>query len=167
MSIRSTFNKNFKSGGEKMRKQSRYIMLSLLSVCILMMSINGVLATKPVHVSATGSALIIPTPEKFAGGNIFFSAIGEGSYTGDLEGTTYGIHQWHMNKDGTIAMTIQLVFTGWVLGEYGSITMHCVGKVGGTVTWTIISGTDDLANLKGVGTLGPGWFDGYVHFDPK
>ena len=158
--------KNLQGGGEKMRRRFVCIMLSFLAVSILMMSFNGVLATKPVHVSATSDVSLIPTPVKTAGGNTFFSHSGEGSYAGDFEGTTFATHQWHMKKDGTIIVHINVVFTGSVLGESGSITMNMVGKAGGTITWTIISGTGDLANLKGTGTFGADGLDGYVHFEP-
>ena len=31
----------------------------------------------------------------------------------------------------------------------------------------ILSGTGELANLRGTGTMVPGWIEGYVHFDPQ
>lgn len=149
-----------------MKKNISCIMLSLLVVAILSVPITGAFATKPVYVSATGGAAIVPVPVKTAGGNTFFDVTGAGSYTGDLVGTTEGVHRWHQNKDGKTNLFIELVFTGSVLGESGSINLLCTGKMGGKVTWSIISGTGELANLRGTGTLGPGWIEGYVHFDP-
>ena len=150
-----------------MKKNTIYIMFSLFIIAVLSLPITGVFATKPVHITATGGPpSIIPTVVKTAGPNTFFTAVGTGSYTGDMEGTTEATHRWHMKKDGSINMIIEVVFTGSVLGEYGTITMLCKGNTEGTTRWTIISGTGDLANLRGVGTLGPGWFEGYVHFDP-
>lgn len=142
-------------------------MLSLFTIAVLSLPVTGVFATKPVFISATGSPpVIIPTPVKTAGGNVFFTAVGTGSYTGDMVGTTEATHRWHMKKDGTMNMRIEVVFTGSILGESGTVTMLCIGKTGGDLTWRIIDGTGDLANLKGTGILGPGYFEGYAHFDP-
>jgi len=123
-------------------------MLSLFTIAVLSLPITGVFATKPVFISATGAPpVIIPTVVKTAGPNTFLTAIGTGSYTGDMEGTTEAIHRWHVKKDGSINMHIKVVFTGSVLGESGSITMICKGNTERTIRWTIISGTGDLANL--------------------
>ena len=154
-------------GGDKMKKITTYIMLSLFTIAVLSIPINGVFATKPVFISATGAPPeIIPTVVKTAGGNTFFTAVGKGSYIGDMEGTTEATHRWHLKKDGSMNMHIEIVFTGSVLGKHGSINILSIGKMGEPLKWRIISGTGDLANLRGTGTLGPGYFEGYVHFDP-
>lgn len=145
------------------------VFVSLLALAMLAFPMSTVFAKKPVHVTATTdvAAIITPVPVKLAGGNIFFDVTGTGGiYIGDFAGTIEGIHRWHRNKDGKTNMFAELVFTGSVLGKSGSINMLCTGKAGGVVTWRIISGTDELANLHGTGTLGLGWIDGYVHFDP-
>lgn len=142
------------------------VILCFVAILVVSFPINGVFATKPEYVSATGGASMSPVPVKTAGGNTFFDVTGTGSYTGDLIGTTEGVHRWHQNKDGKTNLFIEIVFTGTVLGKSGSFNMLCTGKMGGKVTWQIISGTGELANLRGTGTLGPGWIEGYVHFDP-
>jgi hypothetical protein len=153
-------------GGENMKKNMSFLLLCLLVVSVLSFPITGAFATKPVYASGTGSSTLIPVPVKFAGPNTFFEVTGTGFYNGDFDGTTVGVHRWHMNKDGQINMHVELVFTGSILGKSGTITMLCSGIAGKKLTWRIISGTGDLANLKGTGFIIPGFIEGFVHFDP-
>lgn len=150
-------------------KKKISIMVSALAVALLTLSAPAVFAKQPIDVYSTGNVTLVPIPVKFAGGNVFMEVVGNGIYTGDFEGTTIGYHNWHVNKDGSINMKIDLVFTGTVLGKSGTLNMVLTGimkESGAKMTWTIISGTDELANLRGTGTLGVGWISGQVHFDP-
>ena len=152
-----------------MKKKILCLMLSLFIVIFLSFSIVGVLSKKPIHVVGNGAGPpdMTITPVKFAGGNTFYSVTGTGSYIGpDIIGTTAGVHRWHENKDGKINLHLDLVFTGTILGKSGSVLMRCNGIAGSTARWSIISGTGELANLRGTGIVMPGLIEGDVHFEP-
>jgi hypothetical protein len=87
--------------------------------------------------------------------------------------------------DGTFAVEVRFVihpsgevndhgfatFTGTVDGQYGTLQLRTRGTPGPIDGFTIVSGSDGLANLRGHGTViftgpGSGTYSGQVHFDP-
>ena len=99
----------------------------------------------------------------------------EGTWGGTFDGTEteYGILVIYCN--GNMSYKGDLTFVGSVEGRSGTLEMRTVGTCCHEEylwegTWTILSGTGDLKNLRGHGT----WFgdpgsleyDGKYHFEP-
>jgi len=153
------------------------ILVSLFVVALLALPMSTVFAEKPIPVSGTFSAGIIPVPVKFAGNNIIFEHSGGGSWiesiSGGISGTTFGEHRWVAHANGVTNVHVELTFSSvTVMGESksGTLSMLFLGKITGPGigegTWRITGGTDELANLHGGGTWAPGQYEGQVHFDP-
>ena len=149
------------------------ILVSLLVVAMLAFSMSTVFAEKPIPVSGTFSAGVIPVPVKFAGNNIIFEHSGVGAWDGDISGITFGVHRWVAHANGITNVHVELTFSSvTVMGESkaGTLSMLFLGKITGPGigegTWRITGGTDELANLHGGGTWAPGQYEGQVHFDP-
>lgn len=101
------------------------------------------------------------------------------AWSGDINGVGSGVTTW-------ISHGIPLVTPGWAINTYeklefsaeiqgktGTFVMQIVlfsDETGGTGQWTIQSGTGDLANLHGQGTISlstiPYSYTGQVHFNP-
>jgi hypothetical protein len=111
-------------------------------------------------------------------GTIYFDV----SYTGDIVGTGMESHRTSLNLNPvlnfkTASMGIQ-TFTGTVLGKSGTFianVRHQIKEDGsGKVEQTILSGTGDLANLRGtllfmIYPQNDGWagtYSGKLHFAP-
>jgi hypothetical protein len=90
-------------------------------------------------------------------GVVYVSGTEEGTWTGTFEGTTvdeFGARIW---PDGTVWALLRLSFEGTVNGKTGTLeflTTAVLRDPDGTMhgEWTISSGTDELANLRGQGT---------------
>jgi urocanate hydratase len=85
------------------------------------------------------------------------------TWLGDFEGTAVSPFLFVQRPSGSIEAWIYTEFEGTVLGEYeGTFVMMAVYKAPSDSTewhgeWVILSGTGDLANLRGFGTAwGPG-----------
>lgn len=159
-------------GGEKqLSRKIIGILTILLAIAVIALPISSVCATKPVNVSGTFSAGVIPVPVKFAGNNIIFEHSGTGAWTGDITGDSIGVHRWVSHANGITNVRVELTFpSATVLGESGTLYILFLGKITGPGvgegTWRIIGGAGDLANLHGGGTWSPGQYEGQVHFDP-
>ena len=154
----------------------RKMLLTLLIVCIVALlstlSISAVHATKPITVSGTWSwitpSISGPAGSGFfnvirvANGNIFIYADDDALFTGTFKGTGYDIFTLRIHPEGFTTGKGQTLFTGEVLGEKGTLVIQWVGNTKNDLgwwrfEWTILSGTGDLANLRGHGTSwGPG-----------
>jgi len=149
------------------------ILVSLFVVALLALPMSTVFAEKPIPVSGTFSAGVIPVPVKFAGNNIIFEHSGVGAWDGDISGTTFGEHRWVAHANGITNVHVELTFSSvTVMGESksGTLSMLFLGKITGPGigegTWRIIGGTGELASLHGAGTWSPGQYQGQIHFDP-
>ena len=115
--------------------------------------------------------------EKVAGGNWFMYAVEDDTFTGDFLGSGWGdfkialhIRKGFMTGDG------RTEFTGTVDGKEGTLVIQWAGNTKNDegwwwFEWIILSGTDELANLRGQGTAwGPGPegvdYSGEIHFAP-
>lgn len=99
-------------------------------------------------------------------------------WQGDIEGVGKGISIWVSHgwpiPGWTLNIHEKLTFSGaTVLGKSGSFTMELIFQESETRSkgyWTILSGTDELANLHGHGILDlstfPYEYSGQVHFNP-
>ena len=162
------------------------VLLTLLLVCMVLPI--AVHADSPVDVA--GDFVYIPAivSLKQAGSNLFIDATDTATWTGAFEGTSteeyvVGLHG-STGVFGTPDFAFKeaiykgtVTFTGEVEGKAGTLEILFVGKAPGdladwTGTWRILSGTGELANLRGTGVF---WnnapmdihYEGQVHFDPQ
>jgi hypothetical protein len=122
-----------------------------------------------------GQGTIIDTPLGALplGPNVFISNTDVGTWTGTLEGTSYEdfvvvIHKKHATYHGS------MTFDGCVMDSCGELVIRTNGSGPWppldvwSGTWVIVSGTDELSDLRGQGSwwgpLGDLDYDGKVHF---
>jgi hypothetical protein len=170
-----------------MNKKVLGISTCLLIIAISAFQISLVLATKPIPVEgkwrATGATSL---GTKYAGGNRISCSEVEGEYfEGPMDGTfvhtlTNIRHYGEPEQENPYKYNwkMERTFEGTVNDKEGTLLIHLNAKgiSGGSPgtlkgTWVIISGTGDLANLRGQGTFtnaGMGVFSykGQIHFDP-
>ena len=119
---------------------------------------------------------------KQAGCNTFLTTFENGKWTGTFEGTSTEDGKVVIHCNGAWSFNAIVSFEGSVAGKSGTLKMSVVGtRPDGLADWqgksVIISGTGELANLRGQGTWwGPGapapgvWgninYDGNYHFEP-
>jgi hypothetical protein len=161
------------------------IVVVLMAVAILATPLLGVAyAKKPEF--ASGTQMItgyepISEVQKGKSDNFLSIAMLSVTWSGDIAGDTeyegvLMLHNWvpPMGGPDTTANIHERIYfeSVTVLGETGSLTLAvCSGGSKGVFRWTIIDGTDELANLHGNGrywvTEAPFYdYEGYVHFDP-
>lgn len=125
---------------------------------------------------AKGTLVDTPLGPLPLGPNVFISNTDVGIWKGMLEGTSFEnfvvvIHKDHATYQG------RMTFEGTVDGKEGTLVIKTNGSgpwppVGDwSGRWVILSGTDDLSNLRGQGSW---WgplptleYDGKVHFTGK
>jgi len=151
------------------------VIVLALAAAMLALPISVVSATKPIPVEGTFFPTGIPSIEMRQAGNsdnIIFDVSGPQTWTGSIVGSGSGEGRWVVHKasdpDSGHAttrnvLTLDVVFDG----KAGTLTI-----IGDQGNWRIISGTGELANLRGQGTtfvivdmllMG---YEGQVHFDP-
>jgi hypothetical protein len=160
------------------------VFISLLAVAILVTPLLGIAyAKKPEFVS--GNQVVtggVPISEVLKGKSHNVLSVAEltVSWTGQIEGVAVyeGTLMIHSMDPVAINVHEKIHFDEvTVLGKEGSLTLQVCANLGRGVDagfrWTVIDGTDELANLHGRGTY---WladpingiydYEGYVHFDP-
>lgn len=90
-------------------------------------------------------------------GGAFASGTEAGTWTGTFEGTAVETFGAQIRPDGTLWALIEIAFEGTVEDKAGTLqilTTAMLRDPEGTMhgQWTIVSGTDELANLRGQGT---------------
>ena len=101
---------------------------------------------------------------KLADGNAIVSVTEHGDWSGDFVGVSEMVVSGVIHSKGFITFEGVINFDGSVLNKDGTLIIRYAGKVtsaGEIISqWVIQSGTGDLANLRGQGTLsgvgGPG-----------
>jgi hypothetical protein len=163
----------------------KVLMAALLVCLVLPMAVH---AGPPVDVA--GDFVYIPAIVglKQAGDNLFLDATDTATWTGAFEGDSaeeyvvvlhgstgvFGTPDFAFKEafyKGTVT------FTGEVQERAGTLEILFVGKAPGdladwTGTWRILSGTGELATLRGTGVF---WnnapmdihYEGQIHFDPS
>lgn len=147
----------------------RKMLSATLTVCILALlftlSMPAVHATPPTPVSGAWSWM---APSDFfnvirlADGNIFISAVEIDKFTGTFKGTGEGVFTLQIHPEGFNTGQGETLFTGTVLNKKGTLVIQWVGNTKNDLgwwwfEWTILSGTGELANLRGQGKAwGPG-----------
>ena len=160
------------------------IAVVLMTVAVLVTPLLGTAyAKKPEIVS--GNQMIIgyePLGDvpKGKSHNVLSMAMLTVEWTGDIAGVAEyeGILMIHSMEPVAINIHEKIHFDEvTVQGMSGSLTLQVAANLGRGVDagfrWTVIEGTDELANLHGCGTY---WlsdpingiydYEGYVHFDP-
>lgn len=148
---------------------------ALMALAILAVPISAVYATKPTPVAGE----LFPTPGSTyvmrpAGDsdNLFVEISGPHVWTGSFEGTSWSEGRWNVHRVGTPERWMVICVTFTLDVEYDGLTGTLTIKMD-RGNWRIISGTGDLANLRGQGTtytIDPSIFltgyEGQVHFEP-
>jgi hypothetical protein len=151
-------------------KKRILVLIALMSVLLLVAA--PVHATPPMTASGTWCYTPAIVGERWADGNLFLDATSVDEWTGTFNsegagsGTVYRatIHKFvDFTETGPWYAQGLVTFVGTVEGKSGTLVMVFLGKRPGATAdwsggkWVILSGTDELANLRGQGTWwGPG-----------
>jgi hypothetical protein len=151
-------------------------------VMVLSVLIVPVQAGPPVEASGLWQYKPYILEQRMADGNTFLKTFEEGKWTGTLSGTSTEDGKVVIHRNGDWSFNAIVSFEGTVDGKSGTLEMSVVGKRPDGAPewegkWVILSGTGELATLRGQGTWwGPGapepetWGDiyyaGKVHFGP-
>jgi hypothetical protein len=165
----------------------RKMLLTLFTV--LMISLLSTLST-PAHAGPPTDAdglwqyqpFILGVEE--AGCNTFLTTFENGKWTGTFKGTSTEDGKVVIHCSGSWSFNAIVSFSEVTVdGKEGTLEMSVVGRRPDENTdwqgkWVILSGTDDLATLRGQGTWwGPGapdvgqwgdiYYSGQMHFEPN
>ena len=156
----------------------RRFLLPLIVLSVLLLPAGSALATPPTMSSGTYHDWIVDVPSvRYADGHIFLTLTKHGVLTGSVEGEiTETMYIVEGDKIATFK-GIQICDPCTVNGRVGTY----VARIEGTSKdgydqghYTYLSGTGDLANLRGQGTIdgtsgsdeSTGTYSGVYHFDP-
>ena len=119
---------------------------------------------------------------KEAGCNTFLTIFENGLWTGTFEGTSIDYGKVVIHCNGAWSFNAIVLFEGSVAGKSGTLRMSVVGgRPDALSDWegksVILSGTGELANLRGQGTFwgsgapvpevwGDIYYEGNYHFEP-
>jgi len=161
--------------------QMKRLFLLLLLAAVFLPS-GVVQATPPVTCSGEFAAIYSETRDiSFVDGNIIIVQYSEFNNTGCVEGISAGENRIVIHPDGHLTMQGTRTFTGYAILESGErlsgtyiFSQVGWGFINGTFTvrTTILSGTGDLANLRGTGVAvgdtvtNSGTYTNRYHFDP-
>ena len=156
------------------------ILFVLMSV-ILILSASPAFAGPPDEAGGIWRYIVTDIEVKMAGPNTFMTTYDHGEWTGTFEGLSTEVGMVVVHPSGNTSFNGTLSFVGEVNGKSGTFEMSVVGQCcdeqGWNGQWVILSGTEELANLRGQGTwFGPGaggpfvWgtvdYAGKYHFEP-
>ena len=155
------------------------MLLTLLTVFMVLSTLSmPAHAGPPDTVSGTFDYTFEVTDIREADGNTFLYATEDEVWEGTFEGTSEAVFRVEMFSSGFWNVWLRSDFTGKVLDKEGTMVIQLVGKkpAGGDWYghWVILSGTGDLAKVRGQGTWwGPGfgsspaiYYSGKMHFEP-
>jgi hypothetical protein len=154
----------------------RIILMACVLLLALALPLSTVSASPPVVASGTfamGAPTIIDM--RFADGNIILDVAYPIYMYGDMDGIGVLESRVVIHSNGEVTYNGVCTFTGTVLGKAGTLVVRNAGHTTGGLSKgvsTILSGTGELANLRGTGTIqetapGSGTYSGKYHFDPK
>jgi hypothetical protein len=161
----------------------RKTLLTPLIVCmvaLLSMLLMPVHATPPIPAKGSFDYTFEIMDQKWAAGHWFFTATEYETWQGDFEGTAVSFFRvvWFNYPAGPLNVWLRSDFEGTVMGKEGTLVIQLVGwrylPEDWYGQWLIISGTGELANLRGQGIWwGPGFgaegpdifYSGQIHFD--
>ena len=155
--------------------------LFVLMIVIMALLTSPALAGSHSEAGGDWSYIVTDVDEKVAGLNTFMKTYDEGIWTGTFDGESTEIGMVVVHPSGKTSFNGTLTFDGEVDGKTGKFTMSVVGQCcdeqGWKGQWVILSGTDELAKLRGQGTW-YGWgaggpfvwgtveYEGTYHFEP-
>lgn len=143
------------------------------------LSISAVRAGSPTAVEGFFDYVPHRIDVKEADGNTFIYATEDEVWSGGFEGTSKAVFRAEIFSSGFWDVWLRSSFTGKVLDKSGTMVIQLVGKRESGIwhgQWVILSGTGDLANLRGEGTWwGPGFpapspeisYSGQIHFQTE
>jgi len=167
-----------------MRKMLSAALLMCIVALLSTLSVPVVHATPPTPASGTETYTPHITGMRFADGNTFLDVTSDDFWTGTFVGHSHSVYRAVIYSSGFWygeGLTTFEYCT--VAGKSGTLVMVMVGKKSAVYPfwwsgkWVILSGTGDLANLRGQGTWwGPGApapgvegsvsYSGKIHFEP-
>ncbi|MFN2181746.1 MAG: hypothetical protein ACK2UR_08705 [Candidatus Promineifilaceae bacterium] len=161
----------------------KYVVI-LMALFILLVLAIPAQATKPDSAEGVWSYFVYKAEVKEAGCNTFLTTYDYGKMTGTFEGETTEVGMVVEHCSGGVSFNGNMVFVGEVDSPAGarsgtmemSVVGQCCDENGWDGQWVILSGTEELANLRGQGTWsGPGaggpfvWgdvdYEGNIHFE--
>ena len=157
------------------------IVILVAVMAVLSLVAGPVHAMPPIPAEGTFDYTFEVLDERWADGNHFLYAMEWENWVGDFEGTAEAVFRVEMFSSGFWNVWLRSTFTGTVQDKSGTLVIQLVGKKPAADEdwygrWVILSGTDELANLRGQGTWGgpgfnaPGpdiWYSGKIHFEPQ
>ena len=164
-----------------MNKKVLGIIVVLMAAALLSISLPFACATKPMDVNFKRMMTSTSIEGRRAGksDNVILNIAATHLFTGDIAGTGAADARWifHNFPFGPVNVhVVETLSSVTVMGDpkSGTLTIRLdfIRDPTDTIegTWVIISGTDELANLHGQGTvfgpLGDASYSGQVHFDP-
>jgi len=166
-----------------MKSRSLFV-ITVVMVALLLTLSAPALAGPLEEAGGVFHYIAFPTEDpKVAGCNTFVPSYDDGIWEGTFEGSSadYGMVVLHCN--GKVSFIGTISFIGEVDGRSGTLEIsengQCCDEQGHWQgNWAIVSGTGELANLRGQGTwFGPGaggfgvWgdteYEGNYHFEPE
>jgi hypothetical protein len=166
-------------GGEKMNKKMFGVFVSLFVVAMLALPMSAVYAIKPMLVQGTffpaGMGTIVTSQPGNSDNLVYEISDAPQTWTGSFAGSAVTQIHWNIIKEsdedapghhlsGKSVFTLDVVYDG----KEGTLTIK-----GDHSNWRIISGTGELANLRGEGKITVinmdlliFGYEGQVHFDP-
>jgi hypothetical protein len=165
-------------------KTKLFTAVLVLTIALLATPFIGTVFAQPTTVNGNIAVVSAGTSDfKFAGksGNAIVKFEISDGWTGDINGVGSGLSTWNchgvpmVTPGWSINIHEKLVFTtAEVQDKTGSLTMEVnlySSEAGASGHWTILSGTDELANLHGQGTIlqvAPYSYvyNGQIHFNP-
>jgi len=159
-----------------MRKKFSALLVCLVS--LLPILIPAICATPSEPASGTWEYTVTLLEDtKVAGGNLFRYGEEIGTWTGTFVGESFDYFELVVHPSGFVTCQGQINFEGSVNGgKSGTMVILFIGKKNLEIglwsgKWVILSGTGDLANLRGKGTWeGPSFnldYSGQIHFEPS
>lgn len=152
-------------------------LLTLIALVTLALAPATANANPPAEVSGNyvfGNTTILEVRQ--ASGNTIIKDVTNQVVNGDIAGSAIFERTFILHSSGKYNIQGIDTITASVGGRSGTITLRIAGTgdlIAGTVQgkWTILSGTGELANLHGQGTLTgmsnvAGTYSGQIHFDP-
>ena len=162
-----------------MKKKLAVLVAVVMVLSVLLMPVQ---AGPPVEASGLWQYTPYILEAREAGGNTFLTTFEEGLWTGTFQGVSTEDGRVVIHRSGAWSFNAIVSFDGEVDGKSGTLTMSVGGDRPFGVTdwegrWVILSGTGELATLRGQGTWwgpgspGPGelgdiYYAGKVHFEP-
>ncbi len=139
--------------------------LGILTAMALLASFSWTIvptrAAPPIPVSGTFDYVPTLLETRTADGNTWRYATEVEMWTGDFVGTGFSTFRAEIFSAGFWNVWLRSTFTGTVLGNAGTLDIQLVGLREGGIWnghWVILSGTGDLAGIRGQGTWsGPGF----------